>query len=128
MKTSRLALLLLTLSSTYCWADATFTSTQNTLHIPYVRYQAQFYQADFSYLAPDLLRLDNIAAQLEPIQADAITPVYSDLNFHLSRITVADKQYAADMRFVGDNIFQIHNQINYLLYLQYFQYLTYVDI
>lgn len=95
--------------SGYCEADATFTPSENQLHIPFVRYQDQFYKADFTYLAPDLLRLDSLSASIAPIQADAITPVYDDLSFHLSRIAVSDQQYAADMRFAGDNIFQIHN-------------------
>jgi hypothetical protein len=38
-----------------------------------------------------------------------LVPVYDDLNFHLSEITVANKQYAADMNYLGNNIFQIHN-------------------
>jgi hypothetical protein len=34
-----------------------------------------------------------------------LVPVYDDLNFHLSEITVANKQYAADMNYLGNNIF-----------------------
>lgn len=111
MKKKSLAILILILTPFHCWADATFTPGSQLLHIPFVRYQNQFYQADLTYLSPDKLRLDSFSSQLEPLKKEAITPVYSDLSFHLSRITAGNKQYAADMNFMGDNIFQIHKLI-----------------
>ncbi|WP_428353889.1 multiheme c-type cytochrome [Methyloprofundus sp.] len=92
-----------------CWADATFTTEQNQLHIPYLRFQEQYYQANLSFLPPDKLKLEEIASQLELVPPAEIVPVYSDLSLHLSRIELDGQQYAADMHYLGENIFQIHN-------------------
>ncbi len=92
-----------------CWADATFSSEDNTLNIPYLRYQDSFYTVDLSFLPPDKLQLNNAALQPVQLENNAIVPLYEDLSLHLSNLTYLDKQYAADLKFVGDNIFQIHN-------------------
>lgn len=92
-----------------CLADAVYNEEQNQLEIPYLRFQDQFYQAEFSFFPPDKLELGLISSQREPESMTELVPVYDDLNFHLSEITVANKQYAADMNYLGNNIFQIHN-------------------
>ncbi|MCK5889348.1 MAG: hypothetical protein KAG19_05340 [Methylococcales bacterium] len=111
IKTSLTIILLNTFVST-CWADAEYTGEpSNQLQIPFVRYQDQFYQADLTYLPPDKLMLDSAIAKDAPKTTGNTVPVYSDLSFHLSNIKLSDQQYAADMQFLGGNIFQIHNLI-----------------
>lgn len=109
MKNYILLLVLLNGFFSYCWADATFSPQENQLNIPFVRYQDQFYQVDFSYLPPDRLKMLNVTMQAPPTQPGIVVPVYDDLSFHLSQITVENQKYAADMNYLGDNIFQIHN-------------------
>jgi len=92
-----------------CMADATFNVQTNQLHIPYVQYQEQLYQANLTYLPPDQLRLDNVIAQAGIADLAAIVPVYSDISFQLSRIAADNQLYAADLQYLGDNIFQLHN-------------------
>ncbi|NOQ64853.1 MAG: hypothetical protein GQ582_10110 [Methyloprofundus sp.] len=92
-----------------CYADATFDPDSNQLHIPYVRFQEQFYQVDLNFQPPDELLLENIISQAGQVPPAGIVPVDSDLNFHLSQISVSNQRYTADMRYLGDNIFQIHN-------------------
>lgn len=106
-----LTLLVAVLSSliSQCWADASFNPEQNQLLIPYARYQGQFYQADFSYFPPDKLKVEAISSQAEPDSPTEIVPVYDDLSFHLSQISLENTQYAADLNHLDGNIFQIHN-------------------
>lgn len=92
-----------------CWADATFYPDENQLHIPYIRFQDQFYQANLSYQPPDKLKLEDVMGQSGVVSPDKIVPVYSDLSFHLSQISLSNQLYTADMSYLGDNIFQIHN-------------------
>lgn len=92
-----------------CFADASFNAEKNQLDIPYLRFQGQFYQGDFSFLPPDKLELTKISGQNEPETSKEIVPVYDDLSFHLSQITLSNKKYAADTRYLGNNIFQVHN-------------------
>lgn len=92
-----------------CLADATFNAEENELDVPYLRFQGQFYQAEFSFLPPDKLKMGVISDQTEPEAVKEIVPVYDDLSFHLSEIILSSKKYAADVRYLGDNIFQVHN-------------------
>ena len=113
MKKQSLTLLLSLLTISHCRAnDATYTPTPDSLlQIPFARYQNQYYQANLSFLPPDKLKLENSPAQTADVKAGDIVPIYNDLSFHLSNISVLDKKYAADLTFVGNNIFQIHNLI-----------------
>lgn len=92
-----------------CWADASYDPEQGQLHIPYVRFQEQFYQATMRFQSPDKLKLEETIIQKEVAPSAEIVPVYDDLGFHLSTIELAGQQYTADMAYLGDNIFQIHN-------------------
>lgn len=115
MKKYILPSLFISLFTSLSWAeDATYTPVpDNLLSIPFARYQDNYYQANLSYLPPDKLKLESSPAQPDnvEIKTHAIVPIYDDLSFHLSNISVADKKYAADMTYIGDNIFQIHNLI-----------------
>jgi hypothetical protein len=113
MKKQIIPLLFINLLASHCWAaDATYTPTpDNLLSIPFARYQDQYYQANLSFLPPDKLKLESNPIQPEKVVKGAIVPIYSDLSFNLSNIAVSDKHYAADMTYLGDNIFQIHNLI-----------------
>ncbi|NOQ14944.1 MAG: hypothetical protein GQ583_10780 [Methyloprofundus sp.] len=92
-----------------CWADATFYPEKNQLNIPYIRFQEQFYQANLSYQPPDKLKLEEVMNQAGEVSPAGIVPIYSDLSFHLSQINLSNQLYTADMSYLGDNIFQIHN-------------------
>lgn len=109
MKKSILLIALLSGLVSQCWADASFSPEQNQLLIPYARFQGQFYQADFSFLPPNKLKLEAISSQAEPGSPAEIVPIYDDLSFHLSQISLENTQYAADLSHLDGNIFQIHN-------------------
>ncbi|MCK5356590.1 MAG: hypothetical protein KAJ63_15850, partial [Methyloprofundus sp.] len=92
-----------------CWADASYDSEKSQLHIPYVRFQDTYYQASLSFQPPDKLKLDDVISQLNEVPAADIVPIYNDLSFHLSEIDLSGQKYTADMEYLGNNIFQIHN-------------------
>lgn len=98
-----------------CIADATFNAETNQLHIPYVQYQEKLYSVDFTYLPPDKLQLGRVIEQVEEAKLQSIVPVYNDLSFQLSRISVGEQLYAADLQYLGDNIFQLHDLNNSLI-------------
>jgi hypothetical protein len=102
-------LALISQCSSHCWADASFSTENNTLNIPYVHYQDNFYAIELSFIPPDKLKLSNVASQTETLANNAIVPLYDNLSLHLSSLTFQEQQYSADLKFVGDNIFQIHN-------------------
>ncbi len=102
-------LVLLAPFSLPCHADANFSLENNTLSIPYAYYQDNFYALELSFLPPDKLALSSVAPQTEQFTSNAIVPVYDDLSLHLSSLRFLDQQYAANLTFLGNNIFQIHN-------------------
>ncbi|SHE22944.1 cytochrome c family protein [methanotrophic endosymbiont of Bathymodiolus puteoserpentis (Logatchev)] len=85
------------------------------MHIPYVQYQEKLYSVDFTYLPPDKLQLGRVIEQVEEAKLQSIVPVYNDLSFQLSRISVGEQLYAADLQYLGDNIFQLHDLNNSLI-------------
>jgi len=92
-----------------CLADASFDRETNQLSIPFIQYQEQLYEADLTFLPPDKLKLEQITPHTNNIPNAALVPVDADLNFHVSNISTGTQQYAADIRHLGDSLFQIDN-------------------
>ena len=92
-----------------CLADASFDSETNQLNIPFIHYQDQLYQADLTFLPPDKLKLEQATPHTNTVPNAALVPVDTNLNFHVSNISIGTQQYAADIRHLGDSLFQIDN-------------------
>jgi hypothetical protein len=92
-----------------CLADASFDSETNQLSIPFIHYQDQLYQADLTFLPPDKLKLEQVSPHDNDIPKTALVPVDADLNFHVSNISAGTQQYAADIRYLGNNLFEVDN-------------------
>jgi hypothetical protein len=92
-----------------CLADASFDSETNQLNIPFIHYQDQLYQADLTFLPPDKLKLEQVTPHTNNIPNTELVPVDADLNFHVSNISTGTQQYAADIDYLGDNLFQVNN-------------------
>ena len=92
-----------------CLADASFNSETNQLSIPFIHYQDQLYQADLTFLPPDKLKLEQATPHTNTVPNAALVPVDTNLNFHVSNISIGTQQYAADIRHLGDSLFQIDN-------------------
>lgn len=92
-----------------CLADASFDSETNQLNIPFIHYQDQLYQADLTFLPPDKLKLEQATPHTNTVPNAALVPVDTNLNFHVSNISIGTQQYAADIRHLGDSLFQINN-------------------
>jgi hypothetical protein len=109
MKTQIFIFISLSLFMGSCLADASFDAETNRLTIPFIRYQEQLYQADLIFLPSDKLKLEQISPQLGIAPATTLVPVDNNLNFHISNITIGTEQYAADMRYLGESLFQVDN-------------------
>jgi len=92
-----------------CLADASFDSETNQLKIPFIQYQEKLYQADLTFLPPNQLRLDQVSPQSNTVPKTELVPVDKNLNFHVSNIRAGTQQYAADIDYLGDNLFQVNN-------------------
>ncbi len=92
-----------------CLADASYDAEANRLTIPFVRYQEQLYRADLKFLPPDKLKLEQAIPHTKNVPNTALVPVDSNLNFHVSNVTVGTDNYAANLHYLGNSLFQINN-------------------
>ncbi len=96
-------------ANAHSFADASYTTATSQLHIPFIKYQGQYFQAHLNYLPPDKLKLEQVNPQISELDLPAIVPVNDDLNFHLERISIDNQLFSADLEYLNDNTFKISN-------------------
>ncbi len=105
----RVLLSLLVVSSAASKADGLFSAKDNSLFVPFVNYQGQTYQANFSILDSNKLQLNSaLPRDDQPIYGSA-TLVDDNLNFNMQRISFEGQLYNAKVTFQQDNIFLLEN-------------------
>jgi predicted esterase len=91
--------------------DALFSAQNQTLYVPFLHYQGQNYQAEFSLLNSRQLQLKSAIPRSDHPVYGAHTTVNTALDFTVQRINFTGQLYDADISYQQGDIFTINELV-----------------
>ena len=89
------------------YANSLFSTQNNHLYVPYISYQGQNYQAEFSLLNSNQLQLKTLTPRASQPTYGKSIDVDEDLNFTIQPIHLDGQLYSADISYLQGDTFNI---------------------